>query len=319
MRSRIPLAAVLVLALSLAGPPARAHDDHDLDFRPKVDDKQDVITCSDIEMNFWKNGRHMDDIVTARRDQSVSLSAPRSGPLHLVASIRGGVWVQPSSNGTLSAVVCTAAGAETKDAANALLDQLRIVNEGGELRVRGPLGDWSSYLIVSVPSGVSVDMEGENGALYVRGVSGTFSMRTTNGPIQVARVSGKVVAHATNGPIGFIGHEGDIDLEAVNGPISVNLNDPAWSGKGLDANTRNGPISVFTPDVLKTGVQVAASQHSPWSWNGHGNINNSENWATDRTVVIGKGPVLVRVSTWNGPVSIMSHAAPVSVGGKSRI
>jgi hypothetical protein len=270
-------------------------------------------------MCFWRDSPHRDDIVTVRRDQNVALSVPRSGTLHLVASPNGGVWVQAASDGALSATICTAAGAETRSAAAAMLDQLRIVNEGGELRVRGPLGDWSSYLIVSAPNGVSIDMEADNGGLDLRGVSGTFTMRNQGGPIAIAHVGGKVTAHSAGGPISFVGHEGDIDLEALGGPVSVNLNNPRWIGRGLSANTRGGPISVFTPDRLETGVQVASSQGSPWSWEGRGNIDASDGWAGDRSVVIGKGPVLVRVSTGGGPVSIKSRARPVSVGGKSRI
>ncbi|HEV8479516.1 MAG TPA: hypothetical protein VGR66_01885 [Candidatus Eisenbacteria bacterium] len=317
MRSRCARGAVLVLALSLPGVLAYAGG-HNASFNLNVKGEQDVITCSDIEMSFWKNSHSKDDIVTVRRDQSVAVNASRTGTLRLVASPEGGVWVQRSSSGTVSATVCLAAGAESQSEGNAILDQLRIVNEGGELRVKGPDGDWGAYIILSVPNGMSIDMEAENGALDVRGVTGTFSLRTENGPIGVAHVGGKVVARATNGPISFKGHEGDIDLKADNGPVSVKLNDPTWTGKGLDASTANGPISVFTPDGLKTGVRIEASENSPLSWKGHG-VSMTSDWRDNPTIVLGKGPVLVRVSTVNGPVSIKSSSAPSSTGGKSRI
>lgn len=318
MRSRFAFGAVVVLAISLAGQPARAGGDRDISFTMNVKGDQDVITCSDVDMKFWSGRRMNDDMANVRRDQTVTVSAPRSGPLRVAASTQGGVWVQPSSDGTVSATICTVAGAESQSAANAMLDQLRIVNQGGELRVEGPEGNWGSYVILSVPRGISLDMEAENGALDVRGVSGTFSLRTQNGPIAMARVSGKVTAHAANGPIDFKGHEGDIELRAQNGPVTVKLNDPTWSGKGLDASTQNGPISVVAPDGLKTGVRIDGSDNSPLSWKGHGTMVTSD-WTSGRTIVLGKGPILVRVSTVNGPVSIKSSAAAVSTGGKSRI
>ncbi|HEV8479517.1 MAG TPA: hypothetical protein VGR66_01890 [Candidatus Eisenbacteria bacterium] len=319
MRSRFALGAVLALALALPGALACAHDDRDISFTMNVKGDQDVITCSDVDMKFWSGRRMNDDMVNVRRDQTVSVSAPRSGALRVAASSQGAVWVQPSSNGSLSATICTVAAAESQSASNALLDQLRIVNENGELRVEGPeQGYWGAYVILSVPNETSLDMEAQNGALEARGVTGTFSLRTQNGPIAMTNVSGKVTARAANGPISFKGHEGDIDLKAENGPVSVKINNPIWSGKGLDASTENGPITVVAPDGLKTGVRIEGSDNSPLSWKGHSTMVTSD-WSSNRTIVLGKGPILVRVSTVNGPVSIKSSSPASSTGGKSRI
>jgi len=319
MRSRFALGAVLALALALPGIQAGAHNEEDISFTMNVKGDQDVITCSDVDMKFWSGRRMNDDLANVRRDQTVAVSAPRSGALRVAASTQGGVWVQPSSNGAVSATICTVAGAETQSSSNALLDQLRIVNQGGELRVEGPeKGNWGAYVILSVPNKIALDLEAENGAIDVRGVNGTFAIRTQNGPIAMAHVSGKVTAHAANGPIDFKGHEGDVELRAQNGPVSVKLNDPTWSGKGLDASTQNGPITVVAPDGLKTGVRIEGSDNSPLSWKGHGTTVTSD-WSSNRTIVLGKGPILVRVSTVNGPVSIKSPSAPSSTGGKSRI
>jgi hypothetical protein len=306
------LALVSTLLLSLAGT-ARADD---WSFTNTVTGDKDVITCSDVEMSFWED--HKGDLTTVRRDQTVSVRAPGSGPLRVKAPENGGIWVQPSNNGTMSAVVCEAAGSHSQSAANATLDQVAIVNEGGELRLRGPGHDWGAYIILSVPNGVNLDMSAENGALELRGVQGTFTLQTENGPISLARVRGKVDAHATNGPIGFIGHEGDMDLRADNGPVKVKLDAPSWSGKGLDGKTENGPVKVIVPDGLQTGVRVQSSSHSPWSWKGY---SSSESSGDDdvRVVQLGKGAVLVRVSTVNGPVDIKGPGEKSSRSGKSRL
>jgi len=306
--------AALALVAVLTASSARADD---LSFTTNTPDDKDVITCSDVEMTYWKTSRGHDDIRTVRRDQTVSVRAPGSGPLRVAASENGGVWVQPSSDGSISAVICEAAGAESEREANAILDQLRIVNEGGELRVKGPSDhDWYTYIILSVPRGTSLDMSATNGPLELRVVQGTFHLETTNGPIGVSRVSGTVVARATNGPIKFRGHEGDMDLRAENGPVKVSLDATAWSGKGLDAYTSNGPITVVVPEGLQTGVKVESSSNSPWSWKAQANMSHDEDWEDGRSVQLGKGPVLVRVSTVNGPVSIKSPGGEGS--GKSK-
>jgi DUF4097 and DUF4098 domain-containing protein YvlB len=219
----------------------------------------------------------------------------------------------------MTAIVCEAAAASSESAANAALDQVRIVNEGGELTVRGSSDHWSAYIILSVPNGVNLDMSAENGAIEVRGVQGTFTLTTENGPISLARVRGKVDARAQNGPIQFIGHEGDMDLHAENGPVGIKLDAASWSGKGLDGRTENGPIKLVAPEALQTGVRVESSWHSPWSWKGTTASENSDDGGM-RTVQLGKGPVLIRLTTVNGPVQIKAPGEKEkSSSGKSRI
>lgn len=312
---RLRIALVPVLVLSLAGAAAVHADEWSFTTNVKNDDR-DVITCSDIDMMFWSD--HKGDLVTTRREQTIAVRAPGSGPLRVFAPSNGSVWVQPSANGTMSAVVCEAAGARSESAANAVLDQIRIVNEGGELKLRGAEhGDWGAYVILSVPNGMSLDMSAENGGLEVRGVQGTFTLTTENGPISVAHVRGRVNAHATNGPIGFTGHEGDVDLHAENGPVKVRLDATTWSGKGLDGSTENGPVKVIVPDGLQTGVRVQSSWHSPWSWKGYTSSDSQDDDL--RVVRLGTGSVLVRVSTVNGPVDIKGPEGLTKNKSKSRI
>jgi len=315
MTQRFALTSALVLCL--AGSAAGAAHADEFSFSVNQTHDKDVITCSDLDMTFWESSKGHDGIVTVRRDQTVTVRAPGSGPLRVTAPGNGGVWVQASTNGSMTAVVCEAAGARSESAANAMLDQVRIVNEGGELQVKGPGPDWGGYIILSVPNGVSLDVSSENGSIDMRGVQGTFTLKTENGPIWLAHVRGKVDAKATNGPIGFIGHEGDMDLRAENGPVSIKLDSPAWSGKGLDGSTQNGPIKVVVPDELQTGVRVQSSSHSPWSWKGYSSSENSDDDL--RVVQLGKGTVLVRVSTVNGPVDIKGPGEKSSRSGRSRL
>ena len=110
-----------------------------------------------------------------------------------------------------------------------------------------------------------------------------------------------MVAEAVNGPIKFTGHAGDVRLTALNGPIKVTLDDPKWSGKGLDASTQNGPVKLDAPSSLQAGVLVQGSWHSPVK------VNGVKSWPSVRSngaqsYRLGDGPVIVRISTVNGPL-----------------
>lgn len=292
--------------LPVAAPPAHADE---LSFSTRIADDRSLLSAGDIQMRFSReNGKYDDGIVTERRDQTVTLQAPASGPLRVHASERGGIRVQPSGDGTWSALVCMAAGASSDDDAQAVLAKLHVENAGGALRVAGPEGgEWAAYIVLSVPSGAVLELTALNGDLGLRDVSGHFTLRTTNGPISLAGTTGEVDGSAVNGPIHFRGHAGDIKLNAQNGPIGVDLDGATWSGAGLEAHTSNGPVELSAPAGLETGVEVAGSDHSPFKWSGSAGAPRAA-WEHDHTVRLGTGPVLVRLSTVNGPVAIKSGA-----------
>ena len=301
MRMRL---ACLTLALAFAAGPAGAHSDG-MSFTTNVDDDQAVITCADIDMQFWKDRRG--DLVTSRRDRSVPVSLG-SSPLRVVASRNGGIRVQAATGSSASAVLCMAAGAKSEAAAAAILDMIEIVNRNGELTVHGPdTEDWGAFILLSIPKDAALDLEAENGSLAMHGVTGNFTLRTTNGPIHLAEVFGKVDGEAVNGPIHYRGHGGDVRLRAQNGPIGVNLDAATWTGKGLTASTQNGHVDFTAPPDLRTGVEVEGSEHSPFHWKSIGDMSRASDG--DHTLRLGSGPVLVRLSTVNGPVSIKGGSA----------
>lgn len=256
-----------------------------------------IESCSDIEMRFWREGSI--DIVTSRRSQTISLG---SSSLRIEAANNGGVRVQPSIDGKTSALICTAAGATSDKAAEAILDRLSVVNERGVLRVDGPVDDdWAAMIVLSVPDGSTLDLSATNSSLRVGDVDGRFTLRTTNGPIKLVNVGGVVDARAKNGPIKFLGHTGDVSLVAQNGPISVDLDAKEWNGKGLEGSTQNGPLKLGVPDDMRSGVEVTSSMWAPWS----GAWRSADGpWSGSRTYRVGDDPVRVRLSTANGPVKI---------------
>jgi len=275
-----------------------------LNYTRNVIDGASRITCSDLELRFSKDGWGGKDIATVRRDESVILSANPSSPFRLAAPDRGGVTVQPSTDGSFSAIVCTAAGASSPEAGERILDQIEIVSEPGELRVTGPDSEnWAAEVILSVPRGASLDLSAVNGPIALRDVSGRFTLRTTNGPISVVGVDGVLDAEAVNGPIQFKGHSGNVRLVTQNGPLQIRLDEAKWSGKGLDARTQNGPVQLEAPSTLKSGVEVKGSQWSPVKVNGASRSLDVYGDG-DQYFRLGEGPILVRLSTVNGPIQI---------------
>ena len=261
-----------------------------------ADGDERVESCSDIVMRFSREGTN--DIVTARRSQTLSLG---SNSLRIEGN-RGGVRVQPSTDGKSSALICMAAGAPSDKAAEAILDRLTVVNERGVLRVDGPEDDeWAAMIVLSVPDGSTLELSATNGPLRVGDVDGRFTLRTANGPIKVVHVGGVVDARAQNGPIKFLGHSGEVSLIAQNGPLDVELDAKEWSGKGLEGSTQNGPLKLSVPDGMKSGVELTGGRlwSARWDWTQH--LGDEDGPHTYR---VGTDPVRVRLSTVNGPVKI---------------
>ena len=305
---------VWVLALS-AVPVAVANGRNgDLNFNSRIDHEGRIESCSDIEMEFTSDWSR-DGIVTVRRSQTIPLGSDVKKALKLEASDRGGVRVQPSTDGKFSALVCTAAGAASNADGEKILDRLNIVVANGVLRVDGPdSGDWAAIIVLSVPKGSTLDLQSTNGPLQIGDVEGRFTLRTANGPIKLSSVGGIVDARAENGPIKFRGHVGDVTLTAQNGPVDVELDAAEWSGKRLDASTQNGPVKLSVPDDMKSGVEVTTSHWSPTRWNGAWQPSRS---ADDggRSYHFGGDPVLVRISTVNGPMKIFGPKAKSKAHG----
>jgi hypothetical protein len=298
--------AVWALALLIApvfAAPARADT---YNFSTRIDDDKPLLSASDIHMTFSQRGSEGDvGIVNERRDQTLAIQPPAAGPLRVRASDTGGIRVQPSADGSWSALVCMAAGAKSSAEANAILDQLHVVASAGTLTVEGPSDrSWSTYIVLSVPRDVALDLRANNGDLKLRDVSGDFTARSENGPLSFVGTAGKVTAQAENGPIQFRGHAGDIHLTADNGPIGVELDAPSWTGAGLDAHAENGPVKFSAPDGLHTGVQLTGSGNSPIKWSGDLRSATLDEWNRSRSIRFGSGPVLIHLSTVNGPVEI---------------
>ena len=108
---------------------------------------------------------------------------------------------------------------------------------------------------------------------------------------------------AENGPVSLTGVGGDVVARVQNGPLSVRLAGTKWDGKGLDAESVNGPVTLAVPENYNAELET-------------GTVNGPYDVAMPLTVTIqgsvkdrihstlGKGGAPVRVVTTNGPLTI---------------
>ena len=232
-----------------------------------------------------------------------------AGVLQIDPGANGGVRIEKGVGSAYSITACIGAGAATQEEAQRALQGVQLSTAGNRVTVTNAVEgvrSWSVQLIVEAPAGAQIEAETRNGPIGINGAEGRISVRASNGPIAIKNFVGQVYARAQNGPISVSGSRGDFDVETQNGPISVDLQGSSWEGK-LDARAKNGPLSVRVPSGFTSGVEITSSGRSPWSCHGVpcGGYQSYDRWNdSPRTVKIGGDPVVVRISTVNGPVSI---------------
>lgn len=249
------------------------------------------------------------DFEVARATQRATVPVT-AGTLEVRPDFNGGVRIERGPGGLYGVTACIAAGAATRAEAQAAADSVRLEIEGSRVRVRDVAGarssmrSWSVQLIVSAPDGASLVAETSNGPIGVSDFTGTLDLRASNGPISVHGVAGDVKARASNGPISIDGSRGEFDIETANGPIDVKLDGRRWDGH-LTARASNGPLTLTVPSDYQSGVEVTSSAHSPWSCRAAACRAGNRDWDDrSRILHIGTDPVVVRLSTVNGPVTV---------------
>jgi hypothetical protein len=291
----VPVAlAAAALLIPAAGRAAHGHHgSHGMSVT--TNDGGDPVRCDQISVTFGSGRRS-----AFRAEERAVVPAGRE-PLRIVAARNSGVRVRGEDRRDFEVLACKAAPSE--DA----LAQVRLETSSGEVKVGGPSGEWVGYLLVAAPRDASVDVAATNGPIGLSGLGGTVTARAENGPISIRDSGGRIEAEAQNGPIHVRGDSGRVQVRTQNGPIGVSLTGSGWNGEGLDARAVNGPIHVAIPDGYASATVVESLGHSPWSC--HGRACSAARRVEDddrRSLEIGSGPAVVRVSTENGPVSIAS-------------
>jgi DUF4097 and DUF4098 domain-containing protein YvlB len=214
-------------------------------------------------------------------------------------SARSSIDVKPGQNGGVEVVAwdqpdievharIQVNGESVQDARENARD-IQIETDGGVIRATGPSmgrrNGWAVSFLVLVPRRMDIAASTHNGPLSVKNVTGRMNLDVVNGPLDLDGVGGNVTARAENGP------------------LSVDLTGTRWEGTGLDAETRNGPVTIRIPEDYSAELET-------------GTVNGPLDVAFPMTVTLqgrvprrirttmGRGGAPVRVVTTNGPASI---------------
>jgi DUF4097 and DUF4098 domain-containing protein YvlB len=317
-----------------------------------------AIDCSDLRIRF-------DDRDAVVRSEQRTLTKAEAAVLQVRPHTNGGVQVEGWDNANYSVTACKAAAASGD--AESILSQITMSIEGGRVSTKGPGDDddWTVYLLIRTPKSATIDMETTNGPLSFYDVDGKLTARAKNGPIGLRNFSGDaeitavngpisldgskgsvrihtengpitveltgntwsgagLTADAKNGPIGLRNFSGDAEITAVNGPISldgskgsvrihtengpitVELTGNTWSGAGLTADAKNGPLTLMVPSGYQSGFVVEATNNGPVSCRASICGNARKTWDDEhRRIEYGSSPATIRLSTVNGPVSVV--------------
>jgi hypothetical protein len=254
--------------------------------------------CSQLNMQFG-------DFEVARAEQRVTVPFA-VGVLDVQPEANGGLRILRGTGRDYAITACIAAGAATIGEAQQAADAVRITVAGSRVRVENlaRAKNWNVQFVIEAPDGARITAETSNGPIGIEGASGQFNLRASNGPIGLDDVNGEVTARAANGPISVDGSRGNFDVETSNGPISVTLQGSRWDGR-LEARAHNGPLTVRVPDQYQSGIEISSSEHSPWSCRIPACRQGNRDWDDrSRSLRVGPDPVVVRISTVNGPVTI---------------
>jgi DUF4097 and DUF4098 domain-containing protein YvlB len=214
---------------------------------------------------------------------------PSGGMLTVDPDENGGAEIVGWDRDSVAVTMRIQAGAGTDEDAQALAKGITLKAAGSTVQVDGPSSGrhqhWSVELVVMVPKQSGLAVRTMNGPLSVEGVSGRMDLRAQNGPVSLARLAG------------------DVQARAQNGPLTVTLSGTTWDGKGLDAETVNGPVTLALPEgynaELETGtVNGPMNLEMPLTVTLNGSVRDRIN------TTLGKGGSTVRVVTTNGPITI---------------
>ena len=279
MRSNLMTAACLVLTLPGALSAQRVRD-RGRDYR---DGENWMENC--------RRGGGDRDRVRFCEERTMGWRSSAGQSLTVAASPNGGVSVSGWDRDSVHVIVKVQTHAGDDAEARELAGQLRVVNEGGRLRVDGPssrrYASWSVSFEVFAPRRVDLDLS------------------TQNGPLSIEDVTGRLRLEAQNGPLSLDGVAGDVQARAQNGPLRVVLTGTRWEGQGLNAETQNGPLDLVVPDgynaQLETGtVNGPIDIGFPITVQGRIGMGRRRRITT----TLGSGGTLIRAVTTNGPATL---------------
>jgi len=242
----------------------------------------------DRDTHFQLGDRHKG--VTVTEDFQKGIPAPQ-GTWSVQGGENGAVDLRGSEKAS-GAFVCATiyAWAGNDAAARALAHRVRIVADERGVRSEGPSQTkrerWAVTYRIFLPRDLDVEVRTENGPITVEGVRSTLDLETVNGPISISSAGG------------------DVHGRTTNGPLDVALKGSRWSGRGLDLESTNGPVTVVVPKNFSAELEFGTS-NGPMQFD----IPITVQGRVSKTIrtTLGSGGPLIHVTTVNGPATLESQ------------
>src|SRR5258707_3925548 len=212
--------------------------------------------CSDVRIRF-------DDQDAVVRSEERTVTKAEAAVLQVHPHRNGGVQVVGWNKETYSVTACKAA-AGSGEAAEGILSQIKMSIENGRVSTTGP-GDeeaWTVELLIRAPKSATIDLDTMNGPISLYDVDGKLTAHAKNGPISLKNFSGDAEITAVNGPISLDGSRGSVRIHTENGPITVELAGQTWSGAGLTADAKNGPLTLMVPSGYQSSFVVESTNYA---------------------------------------------------------
>jgi hypothetical protein len=220
-----------------------------------------------------------------------SITIPRPDKLS-VSSMNGGIHILGENRQDIAIEARIESWANSSSEAADILREIQIETAGGTIHDKGTNFHWGrqgygiSYTI-HAPRQLAADLKTLNGGISLEHLNGDIGFDTTNGGVDLTDLAGNV--HGST----------------VNGGLDISLSGERWDGKGLDAQTTNGGISLNIPENysahLETGtVNGGIEVNFPITIQGE----IKHHLATD----IGSGGPTIHAETTNGGVTL-SHTS----------
>jgi DUF4097 and DUF4098 domain-containing protein YvlB len=248
---------------------------------------------------------HLNDHAAEMRSEERTIARP-DGPLLVESEVNGGVQVQGWDKDTYSVTICKAVDA-SRNNVEQIFSQIKLSVENDRVSVSGPSDhdNWTVFLLVRAPKSANIELRANKGPLSIYDLDGKLFARATNGPISLRGFSGEADISAVNGPIDLTGNSGKLRLHTENGPISVSLSGDAWRGSGLEADAKNGPLTLRVPKNYQSSLLVESNGHSPMSCQATFCDEARKTWDEDRRrIEFGNAPAVIHLSTVNGPIAV---------------
>lgn len=156
-----------------------------------------------------------------------------TGGLEVDGGPNGGVSVESWDGGQVEVRARVSASASSADRAEELGTAVVIGMDGGRLSANGPdtarRESWAVSYEIRVPRNTNLSLETNNGGIDVNGVAGDIEFLARNGGVSLVDLAG------------------DVHGRTTNGGLHVELAGERWDGKGLDAETTNGGVTMLIP------------------------------------------------------------------------